>query len=65
MLVLIGYTDYLGRKCRLTVDDGAWLRQEWRGGGWETMERHPVEDLDTPLGGESMQQQPATAEGQR
>ncbi|MDH5019012.1 hypothetical protein [Halobacterium rubrum] len=50
MFVLVEYTDTLGRKTRLAVDDDAWVRQEWRRGRWWTSERHPIEDVRSVLG---------------
>ena len=59
MLVLLTYTDDIGRRCRLTTDGDAWMRQQRRHGSWQTMERHPVEDVDAPLGVKTIEQVPA------
>jgi|AntRauMinimDraft_4_1070384.scaffolds.fasta_scaffold00185_26 predicted type IV restriction endonuclease len=62
MLVLIRYTDDTGHDVRLVTDGDAWARQQYRRGGWRTMERHLVQDLETPLGVSASEETPVGAE---
>ena len=62
MLVLIRYTDNTGHDVRLVTDGDAWARQlPRRRDSWRTMERHPVQDLETPLGVSASEETPTTA----
>jgi len=43
------YRDSISRKVRVCIDENgpAWVRQEFRRGKWWTMERHPMESLES------------------